>query len=102
MGPFFAPLSFGQSPNPKNKNVTGGGGGGAASSKNVVAGTFSTIYATDQASVNTGDAHWDSGGSGRGGDGQTDNAVRGRVVLVIRGEATVFDSTGSEVTFVVD
>ena len=81
---------------------TGGGGGGAASSKNVIAGTFSTIDATDQASINTADAHWDTAGSGRGGDGTYDNAVRGRVVLVIRGEATVFDSTGGVVTFVVD
>ena len=77
-----------------------GGGGGAASFKNVVAGTSVTVDASSQSAVNTGDAHYSSSGSGAGG-AFGGAGTRGRVVLIVGGEATTFDSAGSEATFVV-
>ena len=56
--------------------------------------------ATDHNPVNTGDAHYSSSGDGQGGASNTDGE-RGRVVLIVGGEATIFDSAGSEATFVV-
>ena len=84
----------------------GGGGGGASSFKNVIAGSSSTVDATNGSPVNTGDAHYSSGGSGQGvactsSGAPSTNGVRGRVVLIVGGEATPFDSPGSDVTFVV-
>ena len=76
------------------------GGGGAASFKNVVAGTSVTVDASSENAVNTGDAHYSSSGSGAGGECQS-TGTRGRVVLIVGGEATTFDSAGSEATFVV-
>ena len=51
-------------------------------------------------SSHTGDAHYSSSGSGAGGACQT-TGTRGWVVLIVGGEATTFDSPGSEATFVV-
>ena len=56
--------------------------------------------ASSESAVNTGGAHYSSSGSGGGGGCQT-TGTRGRVVLIIGGEATTFDSPGSEATFVV-
>eukprot|EP01044_Picomonas_judraskeda_P014384 COSAG03_NODE_2276_length_2924_cov_1.838938_5_plen_134_part_00 len=78
----------------------GPGGGGAASFKNVIAGTSVTVDASSQSAVNTGDTHYSSSGSGAGGACHT-TGTRGRVVLIFGGEATTFDSAGSEATFVV-
>ena len=73
---------------------------GASSAKNVIAGTYTTVDATGQSAVNTGDPHYSGSGSGQGGPG-TQDGVRRRVVLIVGGEATPFDSPGSEATFVV-
>ena len=78
----------------------GPGGGGAASFKNIIAGSSSTVDARSESAVNTGDAHYSLSGSGGGGNCQQ-TGTRGRVVLIVGGEATAFDSPGSEATFVV-
>ena len=82
------------------RNNGGGGGGGASSFKNTIAGTDRTVDATTQLPVNVDDPHYISSGSGSGGACQT-NGVKGRVVLIIGDEATTFDSSGSDQTFVV-
>eukprot|EP01043_Picozoa_sp_COSAG02_P040250 COSAG02_NODE_3241_length_7111_cov_9.239019_3_plen_674_part_00 len=81
-----------------------GGGGGAASFKNIVAGSSTTVDATNGSPVNTGDEHYSSSGSGSGTSQCTtsrNSGTRGRVVLIISGEASFFDSPGSDVSFVV-
>lgn len=62
-------------------------------------GHTSNSYVANHDGVMTSDAHYDASGSGGGGDTET-GGTRGRVVLIVRGEATSFDSVG-EATFVV-
>ena len=79
---------------------SGSGGGGAASSKGVVEGTFSTVDGVCGPSqnyagytpVNQDDPHYSSSGSGQGGSAQDISGTRGRVVLIVGGEPTFFDS----------
>ena len=68
--------------------------------KNVIAGTSVTVDASSENAVNTDDTYYSSSGSGAGGACET-TGTRGRVVLIVGGEATFFDSPGSEATFVV-
>ena len=70
----------------------GGGEGGAASFKNTITGTYRTIDATDRNPVNTDDPHYSASYSGQGGIRQ-EHGTRGRVVLIVGGEATIFDNT---------
>ena len=87
----------------------GAGGGGATSSKGLVANTFATVDGTcdsahsytGYAAVNTGDAHYSSSGSGQCGQSEDQPGTRGRVVLLVGGQATFFDSPGSTASFVV-
>eukprot|EP01046_Picozoa_sp_COSAG06_P003523 COSAG06_NODE_138_length_22354_cov_4.715704_5_plen_1055_part_00 len=69
----------------------GGGGGGAASFANVVAGSARTVDAADGSPANTEDPQYQTGqGSG---EGRTSTGYRGRVVLLVGGEETTFDTT---------
>lgn len=76
----------------------GGGGGGGSSFKNTIAGTERTVDATSDQPVNTEDPHYSSGGSGKGGRYEQ-NGVKGRVVMIVGGEPTYFDTSGSDQTF---
>ena len=72
----------------------GGGGGGAASFTNILLGTARTIDATDYLPVNTDDPFYQPGeGSGGGRDGGSYDGYRGRVVMVVGGEGTIFSNT---------
>jgi hypothetical protein len=70
----------------------GGGEGGAASFKNTIMGTYRTVDAADRSPVNTDDPHYSASYSGQGGNIHH-RGTRGRVVLIVGGEATIFDDT---------
>jgi hypothetical protein len=70
----------------------GGGGGGAASFKNAIPGTERTVDASDSSPINTDDPYYSSDGSGMGRN-NGGRGIRGRVVLLVGGEATAFDTT---------
>ena len=70
----------------------GGGAGGRASFKNVIDDTYRAVNAFDRNPVNTDDPHYSASYSGQGGNRQ-EHGTRGRVVLIVGGEATIFDDT---------
>ena len=71
----------------------GSGGGGAASFKNTIPGTERTVDATDNNPINTADPYYASVGSGSGRLNGGGRGTRGRVVLLVGGDATAFDTT---------
>jgi hypothetical protein len=70
----------------------GGGAGGRASFKNVIDDTYRAVNAIDRNPVNTDDPHYSASYSGQGGNIHH-RGTRGRVVLIVGGEATIFDDT---------